>query len=52
MMHEIINHLGENSAKSQGLKQIITTYIKFQNCDHRIYIKVEDNKAIGFLRTG
>lgn len=52
MIHEIINELGANSAKAQGLKQIITSAIKFSGSDHRLYLKVEGNKAIGFLRTG
>jgi alpha-tubulin N-acetyltransferase 1 len=26
--------------------------VKFSGTDHRIYIKVEENKAIGFIRTG
>lgn len=52
MLHQIINQLGENSAKSQGLKQIITSAVKFAGSDHRLYLKVEGNRAIGFLRTG
>jgi hypothetical protein len=52
MLHSIINELGANSAKAQGLKQIITTSSKFQGSDHNLYLKVEGNKAIGFLRTG
>lgn len=52
IIHEILNELGANSAKAQGLKQIITSAVKFTNTDHRLYLKVEGNKAIGFLRTG
>jgi len=26
--------------------------MKFSGSDHRIYIKVEDNKALGFIRVG
>ncbi len=44
--------MGEKSATAQGLKQIITSAIKFTGTDHRIYIKVEGNKAIGFVRSG
>ena len=41
MILSIINELGGNSAKSQGLKQVTTNAIKFQGTDHRIFIKVE-----------
>jgi len=40
MINEILNELGERSAKSQGLKQIITSAIKFNGSDHRVYLKV------------
>lgn len=40
------------SAKAQALKQIITSSIKFTGTDHRIYIKVKDNKALGFVKVG
>lgn len=49
---KIINVLGERSAISQKLKQIITTTIKFFNTDQRIYIKVSGNKALGFVKVG
>ncbi len=49
---KIINTLGERSAISQKLKQIITTTLKFYGTDQRIYIKVAGNKAMGFLKVG
>lgn len=52
MINEIINELGQKSATAQGLKQVITTAIKFTGTDHKIYLKVEGNRALGFLRTG
>ena len=51
-LSKIINVLGERSAISQKLKQIITTTIKFYNSDQRIYIKVSGNKALGFVKVG
>jgi hypothetical protein len=52
LLSKIINTLGENSAISQKLKQIITNSIKFYNTDQRIYIKVAGNKALGFIKVG
>lgn len=52
ILSKIINTLGERSAISQKLKQIITTTIKFYNSDQRIYIKVAGNKALGFVKVG
>lgn len=40
------------SAKAQALKQVITNNVRFVGADHRIYIKVKDNKALGFLKVG
>ena len=49
---KIIETLGILSAKSQGLKQVITSTIRFFGSDHRIYIKVKDEKALGFVKVG
>jgi hypothetical protein len=49
---KIINSLGERSATSQGLKQVITNLTKFSGTSQRIYIKLEGSKAMGFLKTG
>jgi hypothetical protein len=48
----MIDGLGSLSAHAQALKQIITNSIKFVGTDHRIYIKVKDNKALGFIKVG
>lgn len=42
-LENIINTMGELSAKSQGLKNIITTFDKVYNSDNRLYIKSENN---------
>lgn len=52
ILGKIINTLGERSAISQKLKQIITTTTKFYGTDQRIYIKVAGNKALGFIKVG
>lgn len=52
ILGRIINTMGERSAISQKLKQIITTTIKFYNTDQRIYIKVSGTKALGFVKVG
>lgn len=52
MLSKIINTLGERSAISQKLKQVITTTTKFYGTDQRIYIKVAGNKALGFVKVG
>ena len=48
----MINSLGERSAVSQKLKQTITTNAKFYGSEHRIYLKVVGNKALGFIKVG
>jgi hypothetical protein len=52
VLSTIINILGERSATAQKLKQIITSTTKFFGTDQRIYIKVQDNKALGFVKVG
>lgn len=52
ILSKIINCLGERSAISQKLKQVITTTTKFYGTDQRIYIKVSGNKALGFVKVG
>jgi hypothetical protein len=52
VLSKIINTLGERSAISQKLKQIITSSSKFYGTDQRIYIKVAENKALGFVKVG
>jgi hypothetical protein len=51
-LSKIINVLGERSAISQKLKQVITTTTKFYSTDQRIYIKVSGSKALGFVKVG
>lgn len=48
----IINELGILSAKSQNLRQVITSLTRFSASDQRIYLKVEKNRVLGFVRVG
>ena len=48
----IINLIGERSSKEQGLNVTKTTYFKFFNTNDRIFLKVDKNTVIGFLRVG
>lgn len=49
---KIINTLGELSAASQGLKQVITNITRFSGTNQRIYIKTSGNQALGFVKSG
>lgn len=51
-LESILDTMGGLSAKAQALKQIITNSMKFTGTDHRIYIKIQGNKALGFLKVG
>lgn len=44
--------MGKLSAKAQSLPKVITSMLKFMADDHRIYIKVSNDKVLGFVRTG
>ena len=48
----IINGMGILSAQSQNLKQVITSLTRFSTSDQRIYLKVQNNRALGFVRVG
>jgi len=49
---EVVNTFGALSAKSQGLKNAITTAEKILESDHMVYMKTEGNKVIGFIKVG
>ena len=50
---QIIDKIGQASARAQALPQVITTYIKFcTSGDNKIYIKAQGKKVIGFIKTG
>jgi len=50
---EIVDKMGEASSIAQGLRTVITTYSKFvSSSDNKIYMKIENNKVCGILKTG
>ena len=49
---EILNSMGEASSKAQQLNTIITSAHKFFNSNHRIFMKAEQNKILGFIKVG
>jgi alpha-tubulin N-acetyltransferase 1 len=51
-VNQILDDMGFASSKAQGLNTIITTASKFFSSNHRIFIKAEGNKVIGFIKVG
>ena len=49
---EILNSMGEASSRAQKLNTIITSAHKFFISNHRIFIKAEQNKVLGFIKVG
>ena len=50
--HVIFDTMEGLSANAQALKQIITNSIIFLNSNQRIYIKVKENRVLGFIKVG
>ena len=48
----LIDVMGKLSAKAQKLNSTITTFQKFAGTDHRLYIKIQEGRVMGFLKTG
>ena len=49
---EILNSMGEASSRAQHLNTTITSAHKFFISNHRIFIKAEQNKVLGFIKVG
>ena len=49
---EILNSMGEASSRAQQLNTTITSAHKFFISNHRIFIKAEQNKVLGFIKVG
>ena len=49
---ELIDKMGEASAKAQKLPQIITTCSRLFTSDNKIFMRSHENKVIGFIKTG
>eukprot|EP00916_Digyalum_oweni_P022757 GHVL01037674.1.p1 GENE.GHVL01037674.1~~GHVL01037674.1.p1 ORF type:complete len:380 (+),score=75.93 GHVL01037674.1:50-1189(+) len=48
----IIDRMGAASAKSQGLKVMITSAQRLIGTDHRVYLKYKDHRCLGLLKVG
>ena len=52
-INEIIDVIGRESSRAQGLRSIITSSSRFfASSDNKIYLKVEEGKVVGFIKTG
>ena len=51
---DLINKLGNESSRTQGLSHTITTFENFENSENRLYILLDDSDtiAVGFLKVG
>ena len=49
---EILNSMGEASSRAQHLNTIITSAHKFFISNHRIFIKAEQSRVLGFIKVG
>ena len=52
LAENIIDKMGEASAKAQLLSTPITSFGRLAYANHRLYLKIEDNKAIGYIKVG
>jgi len=48
----ILDCIGEESSKQQGLNVVKTSFYKFFHSQDRMFIKAEKNVIIGYLRVG
>ena len=51
-VNEILNSMGDASSRAQKLNTTITSAHKFFISNHRIFIKAEQNKVLGFIKVG
>ena len=51
-LDQIIDKMGEGSARAQKLPQVITTSSKLFSSDNRLYVKAYDKQVIGILKVG
>jgi alpha-tubulin N-acetyltransferase 1 len=50
---EIIDTMGRESSRAQGLRSTITTSVRFySSSDNKIYLKTEGRTVVGILKTG
>lgn len=48
----ILDEVGAASSRAQGLSTIITSYSRFAYSNHKIFIKIDQNRIIGYIKTG
>ena len=51
-VNEIIDKIGLASAKYRKLQTVSTSAFKFFSSNHRIIIKANENKVLGFIKVG
>ena len=51
-VQDILNSMGEASSQAQQLNTTITSAHKFFISNHRIFIKAEQNRVLGFIKVG
>ena len=49
---EILDRMGQLSAKAQNLQNVITSTSRFFPSSHRLFIKADKNKVYGYLKVG
>ena len=49
---EILDTMGELSARAQNLPNIITSTSRFFPSNHRLYLKADKNRVIGYVKVG
>ena len=49
---EILDKMGELSARAQNLPSIITSTSRFFPSNHRLFIKADKNKVLGYIKIG
>ena len=49
---EIIDKMGQLSSKSQNLQTTITTTSRFFPSSHRLFIKADKNRVLGYIKVG
>ena len=49
---EILDRMGQLSAKSQNLQTVVTSTAQFFPSNYRLFIKAEGNRVYGYLKIG
>ena len=49
---EILDRMGQLSARAQNLNNVITSTNRFFPSDHRLFIKADKNRVLGYIKVG